>query len=174
MSLILSDGPEGQFEGYASVFGAMDMARDVVMPGAFAACIARLGAGGIKLLWQHDPAQPVGVWTEISEDQRGLFCRGALNLDVQRGRELFALLRQRAVNGLSIGFKTVSSQTDKATRTRKLEKIDLWEISIVTFPLLPEARIGAVKQAEAELSPADRERIRRFRQLFNTKKGYAV
>ena len=114
MSLILSDGPEGQFEGYASVFGAMDMARDVVMPGAFAASIARLGAGGIKLLWQHDPAQPVGVWTEISEDQRGLFCRGALNLDVQRGRELFALLRQRAVNGLSIGFKTVSSQTDKA------------------------------------------------------------
>ena len=61
MSLILSDGPEGQFEGYASVFGAMDMARDVVMPGAFAASIARLGAGGIKLLWQHDPAQPVGV-----------------------------------------------------------------------------------------------------------------
>jgi HK97 family phage prohead protease len=97
-----------------------------------------------------------------------------LNLDVQRGRELFALLRQRAVNGLSIGFKTVSSQTDKATRTRKLEKIDLWEISIVTFPLLPEARIGAVKQAEAEFSPADRERIRRFRQLFTTKKGYVV
>ena len=158
----------GVFEGYASVFGAVDLGRDVVMAGAFTTSLARLGAGGVKLLWQHDPAQPVGIWTALYEDGRGLFCRGALNLDVQRGRELHALIRQGALNGLSIGFKTIRARKDASAGTRQLLAIDLWEISLVTFPLLPQARLSAVKAAPARfsMSPAADPHLERVRELF--------
>jgi len=100
----LPDG-KGIFEGYASLFGIPDMARDVVMAGAFQKSLAAQSVGSIKLLWQHDPAQPVGVWSRVNEDKRGLYCQGQLNLDVQRGRELYALMRQGAVDGLRLALK---------------------------------------------------------------------
>jgi HK97 family phage prohead protease len=136
---------DGGFAGYASLFGEADLGRDVVMPGAFAASIAKRGAGGIRMLFQHDPAAPIGVWREIREDARGLFVRGRLMTEVARAREVLALMRAGAVDGLSIGFRTVRARSDAKSGVRRLLEVDLWEISIVTFPLLPAARVSSVK-----------------------------
>ncbi len=136
---------DGILEGYASLFGVPDLGRDVVERGAFRASLARRGAAGVRLLWQHDPAQPLGRWLAIVEDERGLFVRGRLNLAVSRAREILALLRDGAIDGLSIGFRTDKADADPRTGLRRLKAIDLWEISLVTFPLLPGARVGALK-----------------------------
>ena len=137
----------GAFEGYASVFGREDQGRDVVMPGAFRRALARRGAAGIRMLWHHDPREPIGVWTAIAEDARGLLARGRLVLEVGRGREALALIRAGAVDGLSIGFRTVRSRTDARTGVRQLLELDLWEISLVTFPMNDAARISEAKDA---------------------------
>jgi HK97 family phage prohead protease len=143
-------GETGLFEGYASLFHIVDLGRDMVMPGAFRSSLTRKGATGIKMLWQHDATQPIGSWHSISEDTRGLKVRGQLNLAVSRAREVSALLRAGVVDGLSIGFRTTKAHADKATGVRLLQEIDLWEISIVTFPMLPQARVSAVKQADLQ------------------------
>lgn len=135
----------GAFEGYASVFNAVDDARDSVRPGAFAKSIAARRPSGVKLLWQHDPASPIGALEALEEDERGLFVRGRLLLDVARAREALSLMRCGAVDGLSIGYRVVKSQTDKATGIRFLEHVDLWEVSLVTFPLQRRARVTAFK-----------------------------
>jgi uncharacterized protein len=142
--LVLAE--DGSIEGYASLFGEVDQARDMVMPGAFAQTLKQRGLRKIPMLFQHDPSEPVGVWLELTEDWRGLRARGRLIPDVARGRELLALLRAGAIDGLSIGYRTVRGQIDPKTRVRRLYQVDLWEISIVTFPLLQGARVGAVKQ----------------------------
>ncbi len=138
---------DGSIEGYASLFGEIDQARDMVMPGAFAQTLKSRGLRKIPMLFQHDPAEPVGVWLELTEDFRGLRARGRLIPDVARGRELLALLRAGALSGLSIGYRTVRGSIDPKTRVRRLHQVDLWEISIVTFPLLAGARVSAVKDA---------------------------
>jgi len=122
------------------------MGRDVVMPGAFRESLKGRRASAIKLLFQHDPNEPIGVWLEIREDARGLWVKGRLMQDVSRAREILSLMRAGALDGLSIGFRTVTGRTDPKTGVRRLHKIDLWEISIVTFPMLPEARVDAVKR----------------------------
>ncbi|MBK5958702.1 peptidase U35 [Rhodoplanes elegans] len=137
--------PDGTVEGYASLFGEIDQARDMVMPGAFAQTLRTRGLRRIPMLFQHDPAEPIGIWLDLTEDIRGLKARGKLIPDVARAREVLALVREGAVDGLSIGFRTVKGRIDPATRIRKLDVIDLWEISIVTFPLLSGARVRAVK-----------------------------
>jgi HK97 family phage prohead protease len=137
--------PDGTVEGYASLFGEIDAARDVVMPGAFSRTLKSRGIRRVPMLFQHDPAEPVGVWLELTEDFRGLRARGKLIPEVARARELFALVKSGAVDGLSIGFRTVRGRLDPATRVRKIIDLDLWEISIVTFPLLAGARVRAVK-----------------------------
>ncbi len=142
----------GEFEGYASCFGVMDLDRDVVLPGAFRASLEARGAAGIRLLWQHDPHQPLGRWEEIAEDARGLYVRGALDLGLHKAREAFALMLGGALDGLSIGFRTQIERKDPATGLRRLEKIDLWEISLVTFPLLPQARVHGLRRRAARPS----------------------
>jgi len=139
--------PDGTVEGYASLFGEIDAARDMVMPGAFARTLKSRGPRRIPMLFQHDPAEPVGVWLELTEDFRGLRARGRLIPDVARARELVALVKAGAVDGLSIGFRTVKGRVDPASRVRKIHELELWEISIVTFPLLAGARVRAVKDA---------------------------
>ena len=140
-------GLDGRFEGYASLFGLADLGNDIVAPGAFRESLSKRGAKGVKMLWSHDPAQPLGLWEAIVEDQRGLFVRGRLDMSVAKAREAYALMKSGAVDGLSIGFKTQRSRRDPRNGSRRLEKIDLWEVSIVTFPMLPQARVSAVKRA---------------------------
>ena len=137
--------PDGTFSGYASLFGVEDLGSDIVLPGAFRDSLAKRTARGIKMLLQHDPAQPIGVWEELKEDARGLFAKGRLMLDVARARETLSLMRAGALDGLSIGFRAVVGHRDAKSGIRRLAKVDLWEISVVTFPLLPQARVAHVK-----------------------------
>ena len=155
--------PGGIFSGYASLFGAPDLARDVVERGAFAKAIARRGAAGIRMLFQHDPKEPIGVWTTIREDARGLKVEGRLAEGVARAREVAALIAEGALDGLSIGFRTVRARADPASGLRRIVEADLWEISVVTFPMLPGARIAA--RAPDTLAGA----IRQAKQTFNRK-----
>lgn len=136
----------GQFEGYASLFGAEDLGRDVVRKGAFAKSLAHRGAEGVKLLFQHDPSEPIGVWDRVQEDQNGLHVQGRLLMEVARAREVHALMKAGALDGLSIGFHTKRARIDRKTGHRHLLEVDLWEISIVTFPMHPDARIRSVKR----------------------------
>ena len=153
---------DGTVEGYASLFGEIDQARDMVMRGAFADTLRLRGINRVPMLFQHDPAEPVGVWLELREDHRGLYARGRLIPEVTRGRELLSLLRAGAIDGLSIGFRTVQGRIDPRTRVRRLHAVDLWEISIVTFPLLAGARVRAVKH-QASSSPEPKASFARTR-----------
>lgn len=159
----LSFSGDGTVEGYASLFGEIDQARDMMMPGAFTQTLKTRGLRRIPMLFQHDPAEPVGVWLELHEDLRGLWARGKLIPDVTRARELFSLVEAGAVDGLSIGYRTVRGRIDPRTRIRRLYQVDLWEISIVTFPLLAGARVRAVKQATPS-SPRSRVRTQAERE----------
>ena len=143
---------DGVFEGYASLFGVADLGKDVVMPGAFADSLKARAAKNVRLLWQHDPAAPIGRWLSIAEDRRGLRVRGRLNLAVERARDVHALMREGAVDGLSIGFRVERARAERPTGLRRLEKLDLWEISVVTFPMLPDARVETVKHARPKLA----------------------
>ena len=129
-----------RIEGYASLFGLADLNRDIVRRGAFARALQRRGAKGVRMLFQHDAGEPVGVWDEIREDPRGLFVRGRVLAVGPRGRAAAGLIRQGAVDGLSIGFRTERFSPRRAGG-RELTRIDLWEVSIVTFPMLPQARL---------------------------------
>ena len=130
---------DGRFTGYASVFNRVDSGGDMVMPGAFTRSLAKR-RGRVRLLFQHDPKEPVGIWDSIREDSHGLLVEGRLVGGVERADALRRLIENRALDGLSIGFRTV-----RATReggTRKLWQIELFEISIVTFPMMEDARIA--------------------------------
>ncbi|MFZ2090384.1 MAG: HK97 family phage prohead protease [Pseudolabrys sp.] len=140
---------DGTVEGYASLFGEVDQARDMVMRGAFADTLTARGIRRVPMLFQHDPSEPVGIWLDLREDHRGLFARGRLIPEVARGRELLSLLRAGAIDGLSIGFRTAKARIDPKTRIRRIYAVDLWEISIVTFPMLTGARVRAVKHTHA-------------------------
>jgi HK97 family phage prohead protease len=159
-------GAGGRIEGYASLFGAADESGDVVAEGAFAASLAH-GPRRVKLLWQHDAAEPIGVWETVEEDKRGLRVAGRLLTEVRRGAEAAALLRAGAIDGLSIGYQTV-----KATRLpgggRKLLQVDLWEVSLVTFPMLPGARAHSASADDKRESgdAALVEALRSARALF--------
>ncbi|ATQ42131.1 HK97 family phage prohead protease [Caulobacter mirabilis] len=133
-----------EIAGYASLFWTRDLNDDVAAAGAFAASLARSGAGGVRMLCQHETARPIGVWDEAVEDGRGLWVRGRI-LDVTpEGRMCAALVRAGAMDGLSIGFRTLKARPDETGRLRVLTEVELWEVSVVTFPMLPGARIGRV------------------------------
>lgn len=134
-------------EGYASVFGLRDQGGDVVLPGAYAASLARMAREGrrVKMLWQHDPGRPIGLWDEVREDAVGLRVKGRLLTDLAQGREAAALLAAGAIDGLSIGYRTVRAERD-AKGQRMLAELDLWEVSLVTFPMQVEARVSAKAQ----------------------------
>ena len=134
-------------EGYASIFGRRDQGGDVVGRGAYAASLAALAASGrrVKMLWQHDPAQPIGVWDEVREDATGLYVKGRILTDVARGQEAAALLAAGAIDGLSIGYRVKREEYDKKAGANKLIELDLVEISVVTNPMHDDARIDSVK-----------------------------
>lgn len=142
-----------RFSGYASLFDIEDHARDVVRAGAFARSLKARGAAGVRMLFQHDAAEPVGVWDEIREDGRGLYVSGRLLPAGARGRAVIGLVSQGAVDGLSIGFRTRRS-APRPGGGRDLLEIDLWEVSIVTFPMLAQARLRRVAAPERAASLA--------------------
>lgn len=135
----------GIFEGYASVFDAEDMGHDIVLRGAFRKTLTKRGTDGIRMLFQHDPAQPIGRWLVLEEDGYGLFVRGQLAPGAKNAQDILQLLKAGALDGLSIGFKVVNGRRDGRARTRMISELDLWEISIVTFPMQPGARVANVK-----------------------------
>ncbi len=133
----------GVIEGYASLFDEVDGGGDVVAPGAYKASLNRLQSAGskVKMLWQHDPEQLIGVWDEVAEDDKGLRVKGRILDTVEKGREARALIEAGALDGLSIGYRTVkASKNTKGHRI--LQELELWEVSIVTFPMLPSATIA--------------------------------
>lgn len=148
---------EGEFEGYGSVFDVEDGGGDIVERGAFRNTLANKPIKSIKMLFQHDPAQIVGKWDEIVEDERGLLVRGTIIKSIQRGAEVLTMMQAGVLDGLSIGYRTVKSQFDHDTGYRKLLEVDLWEISVVTFPMNTQSRVDRVKSA----TPRDVERILR-------------
>ena len=174
---------DGTFSGYASVFGEIDLGQDVIERGAFRRSIEERGAAGIRMLYQHDPAEPIGAWRTIREDERGLYVEGVLAPGVACSREVHSLMKTGALDGLSIGFRTVrSSKEGRSSKdgrsgkaagsgVRRILEADLWEISVVTFPMLPSARVSDVKHArffrdrETELV---RNMRRAARSLFDT------
>jgi HK97 family phage prohead protease len=148
-SLSLKD--DAVIEGYASRFGAEDQGGDIVDRGAYAASLAAAAKDGrrIKMLWQHDPGQPIGVWDEVREDSTGLWVKGRILEITQRGREAAALIAAGAIDGLSIGYRTVrSAKTGKGQRL--LTELELWEVSLVTFPMLQTARVAGKADSSAE------------------------
>lgn len=145
----LSDG--STISGYASVFGVKDRGGDIVMPGAYSESLKRLAASGgrVRMLWQHDQGQPIGVWDEVAEDAHGLRVSGRLLTDVAKGREAAALMAAGAVDGLSIGYRTLRAERLPGGG-RKLIELELWEVSLVTFPMLPVARVSAKEDAHGD------------------------
>jgi HK97 family phage prohead protease len=149
---------DGTFTGYGSVFGNVDSYDEIVAPGAFAESLAAWKASGRlpPVLWQHRSGEPVGPHLDMAEDTHGLFLTGQLLVnDVQRAREARALMKAKAVNGLSIGFVPREDSFDRVTGIRTLKKVDLWEVSIVTFPANPQAQIANVKSAIDGLEDMD-------------------
>lgn len=141
---------DGRIAGYGSIFGNVDQGGDCVMEGAFSKSCERMRVTGkkLKMLWHHDPAQPIGVWDTVREDSRGLFLQGRVLSSVSRGKEAIALLKSGAIDGLSMGYRTVKSdyrQTDRGT-VREIMEAELWETSLVTFPMNTEAVVTDVKQ----------------------------
>ncbi len=141
------DENKGMFEGYASIFGNKDLGNDVVVNGAFRKSLRAKGARKIKMLFQHDTKEPIGVYTQIKEDANGLYVKGQLAMNTQKGKEVYELMKMGAIDGLSVGYRVDAKgyQYDERGKKRMLKEVDLMEISAVTFPMNPKARISAVK-----------------------------
>ncbi len=163
--LALKDG--AVIAGHASLFGAADQGGDVVQPGAYEASLARLkrDGHGVKMLWQHDPSRPIGVWDEVREDARGLFVKGRLLLEVHAAREAHVLLQAGAIDGLSIGYRTLRAEK-AAGGQRLLHEIELWEVSLVTFPMLPQARVQTAAEEGDDLAQALADTFRAAREML--------
>lgn len=144
------DDDMGTFEGYGSVFNNTDLGNDVIMPGAFTKSLHKTGPKAVKLLYQHKADMPIGVFESIEEDKRGLKVRGKLALKTQLGREAYELMKMGALDGLSIGFRVSpkGQSYDAKGKRRMIKEVELMEISLVTFPMNPKAKIRSVKGAE--------------------------
>lgn len=161
---------EGTVEGYAAVFGNVDAGGDRIAPGAFVEGLAQARRQGrtIKMLWQHDATQPIGVWEDLAEDAKGLRGKGRLVMEVPQARQALALMKAGALGGLSIGYRTLKSSPDG--NVRQLEKLELWEVSPVTFPMNDRAKFTSAKGAALEeiiekLAAGDRLTEREFERM---------
>ena len=152
-SIKAEEGEEGTFFGYGSIFNNTDLGNDVVVNGAFTKSLARTGPKGVKLLYQHKSDMPIGVFEEIEEDGKGLKVKGRLALGTQAGREAYELLKMGALDGLSIGFRVSpkGQEYDGKSKKRFIKEVDLMEISLVTFPMNPKARVRSVKGEEVSI-----------------------
>lgn len=137
----------GTFSGYASVFNIIDEQDDIILPGAFTETILKK-AGRIKLLWQHQHDEPIGNILEINENKVGLYIVANLLLDLQKAREAYVMLKSGTIDSLSIGYVPLQYDIDQKTGVRSLNKVDLWEVSLVTFPANSHSRVINVKAKE--------------------------
>lgn len=135
-------GEAVRFAGYAAIFGRADTGGDIIAPGAFAASLARRGGEGVPLLWQHRADMPVGRIEAIGEDERGLRVIGAIDGRGATARQAAAMLRDGRIDGLSFGYRVVAAHGE---RPRRLDALDLVEVSLVTHPMQPLARVHAVE-----------------------------
>lgn len=147
-TVVTPSEPDLEIEGYASLFYVRDLNGDVVLPGAFHASLKRTGAAGVRMLYQHEADAAVGQWDAIYEDDRGLYVRGRLFGTSEPGRKAIQAVRDLGVDGLSIGFRTLKART-RADGVRELSEIELWEVSVVAFPMLAQARL-AFDEAETQ------------------------
>ena len=167
----------GAFSGYLSVFGNVDSYREMVMPGAFAETLAEWNTKGRlpPILWQHRSGEPIGPFTKMHEDNKGLYVEGRLLIeDLQRAKEAHVLMEHKVVSGMSIGFETIGEEIDKQNRIRKLTKVKLWEGSIVTFPANEEAQVEAVKSLLRSGDLPDLQTFERFLREAGFSKTQAV
>ena len=143
----------GKFEGYASVFGNTDLGNDVINMGAFRKSLRKRGVKGVKLLYQHRTDEPIGVFKSMREDENGLYVKGQLAMDTQAGKEAYELLKMGALDAMSIGFRANPKEVsyDKRSNKRMIGEVDLMEISLVTFPMNPKAKIRSVKGQEISI-----------------------
>jgi HK97 family phage prohead protease len=155
-----ANGDNGTFEGYGSIFSITDRGGDIVVPGAFAETLATQKAAGRMpaMLWQHRQAEPIGVYTSMEEDAVGLKVKGQLALKTSRGAEAYELMKMGALSGMSIGYKSRDDSYDRVTGVRSLKKVDLVELSLVTFPMNDGSRVSAVKAIEELDSLSEIER----------------
>jgi HK97 family phage prohead protease len=139
---------DGTFTGYASLFGVEDLGRDVVQAGAFTKSLKSKPASKVKMLRGHDTSEPIGVWDSIVEDARGLKVAGRLILGTVKGRETYELMKAGTLDGLSIGYRTKKESFNRTKNVRMLQELELHEISVCTFPMLPTATISRVKDSD--------------------------
>lgn len=151
---------EGAIEGYGAIFGNVDQGGDIVEAGAFTDSLK--SGRNVKMLWQHDPGHLIGTWAEISQDEKGLRVKGNLLTEIEAGREANVLVKAGALDGLSIGYRTLEFREMKVEDrwVRVIEKADLWEVSLVTFPMNPEATITAHKAAAMTQRDFERQLLR--------------
>lgn len=154
-----ADAEPGVFSGYASVFGVVDQGGDRVMPGAFGEKLAEARAEQrlIPMLWQHDRHEPIGAWLEMVEDEKGLKVKGKLLVDDDPvARRAWGHVKAGTIGGMSIGYRVNKAVQDPEQEgVWNLVSLDLREVSLVTMPMLMEARIDAVKSLveQAGLGP---------------------
>ena len=143
---------DGSFSGYGSVFDNIDSDGDVVRAGAFEQSLQSWRAKGRlpPMLWNHNRDEPIGVYTKMAEDARGLYVEGRLLIDeVPRAKAIHALIKQKGIGGMSIGYRLKKYERDTDTDTTDLLEIDLLEVSLVTFPANEAATFSSVKDALA-------------------------
>ncbi|HSQ97600.1 MAG TPA: HK97 family phage prohead protease [Rickettsiales bacterium] len=143
----------GKFCGYASVFNVKDSYNDIVLPLAFKKTLEKKSVKkDIKLLWQHSQDKPIGYFEVINEDPIGLYVEGKIMLDIQQGREAYNLIKTKSVSGLSIGYIVKEVEYSQKDNTRLLKEVDLFEISVVTFPANEYSNITFCKSSSVEES----------------------
>lgn len=149
----------GTFCGYGNVYGVIDQGDDIVAPGAFGESLVEWASKGRMpaMLWQHNSRQPIGAYTAMREDAKGLYVEGRLAMKTQLGAESYELMKMQAISGLSIGFQTREDSFDQKLGVRTIKKGDLYECSLVTFPMNDESRVSAIKSIEeiGDLSGAE-------------------
>ena len=136
---------DGTFEGYASVYGNIDGGGDIVRAGAFDASLRQRPAPKVKMLLQHDSREIIGAWETIASDQRGLFARGKLLLNIPCARDTYERMKADQLDGMSIGYRTLEDEYDSIAKVRTIVRADLREVSIVTFPMNDMATVTGVK-----------------------------
>jgi HK97 family phage prohead protease len=141
----------GRFSGYASVFDVEDNQQDIILRGAFTKTL-QTRKEGVKLLWQHQMDEPIGTIETLMEDKRGLYVEGRLLLSIARAREAYDLIKAGALSGMSIGYTPKKHRYDPKTGVREIYEVELWEISLVTFPANSAAGITAIKKGKQPLA----------------------